>query len=106
MRMWNVPTKFLCNNHLLGEHLETHMFVGCINKGKSLQGYINNSLVEIDNIENRHNLLAKEMIKRGFNHKSPLPKYNNDLLGNVNVETNIKELIERCKECRKRIKRG
>ena len=33
MRMWMIDPKLLCRKHLLGEHLEIHMFVGTINKG-------------------------------------------------------------------------
>jgi hypothetical protein len=30
MRMWMVNPRIMCGNHLLGEHLETHMFYGII----------------------------------------------------------------------------
>lgn len=42
MRMWMVPPELMCRQHLLGEHVELHMFVGAINKGTSvvtLPGY-------------------------------------------------------------------
>ena len=35
MRMWNVDVTKMCNKHLLGEHVEMHMFVGIIIKGTS-----------------------------------------------------------------------
>jgi hypothetical protein len=103
MRQWNVPTKFLCTKHLLGEHVESHMYVGCIKKGTSLKGYIEKGLVEVHNIKNRHNELVLEMIKRGFNHKSPLEEFNCYDAGYVNSEQNINELKNRCKSCRERI---
>ena len=28
MRMWMVNPGFMCNKHLLGEHVECHMLVG------------------------------------------------------------------------------
>ncbi len=46
MRMWNVLPEYLCRKHLLGEHVEMHMFVGTIKRGVSLNGYIKNKLVE------------------------------------------------------------
>ena len=35
--MWNIKTEKMCNQHLLGEHVEMHMFVGTLNKNKSIQ---------------------------------------------------------------------
>ena len=32
MRMWLVPPQLMCDQHLLGEHLEMHMFIGTIRK--------------------------------------------------------------------------
>jgi hypothetical protein len=49
--MWGINPKKLCNQHLLGEHLEMHMFVGCIKKGISLKGYYENKLVRTDLIK-------------------------------------------------------
>ena len=106
MRMWNVPTNMLCTKHLLGEHVEQHMFIGCWNKGTSLTGYIDKGLVEIHNIIKRHDELVVEMIKRGMNHKSPIPgEITGDEIGCVDVEQNINELRRRCKKCRERIEK-
>jgi hypothetical protein len=44
------------------------------------------------------------MKKRGFIHKSPLPKYKMKKLGKINAKQNLIELNKRCKACRKRIK--
>lgn len=106
MRMWNVNPRKMCNQHLLGEHVETHMFVGTINKNKSIQGYVNNNLVEIHNLKNRHEALAREMKNRGMNHKSILPKYKIKTIGKVNPRKNLVELSRRCKNCRRKIKDG
>jgi hypothetical protein len=103
MRMWNVPTKFLCRQHLLGEHNEVHSLIGCIKKGTSLKGYIDKGLVEVHNIKKRHDALVEEMGRRGYNHLSPLPEFTCQETGYVNVEQNIEELRRRCKECRERI---
>ena len=86
------------------------MFVGTINKSKNIDGYIDNGLVEINNIKKRHSELVQEMLKRGMNHQSPLPEIltlsNYDRLGNVDADNNIKELAKRCKDCKKRILEG
>lgn len=103
MRMWNVPVENLCRQHLLGEHQETHSFVGCIKKGTSLAGYVEKGLVEVHNIIKRHNLLAEEMVRRGYRHLSPLQEFTCQEIGCVNVEQNINELRRRCKNCRERI---
>lgn len=106
MRQWMVDPKFLCQKHLNGEHVESHMYLGCIKKGTSLKGYIEKGLVEVHNIQIRHDELANEMIKRGYNHNSPLDCC--DLLweeGFVNSIDNIEELKRRCPECKKRIER-
>jgi len=103
MRMWNVKPEKLCRQHLLGEHNEVHAFIGCIKKGTSLKGYIEKGLVEVHNIKKRHDELVQEMIKRGFNHKTPIDEINLPVVGYVNSEQNINELHRRCEKCRERI---
>jgi len=106
MRMWNVNPKLMCRNHLLGEHLECHMFIGTIIQNKSLSGYIEKGLVEVHNIIKRHDRLVFEMNKRGYNHKSPIKKVKLWKEGKIDKEKNLKELSRRCLECRKLIKKG
>jgi hypothetical protein len=98
-----VDPRYLCQKHLCGEHVECHMMAGCINKNMSMKGYISNGLIEIHNIQSRHNQLVIEMLNRGYNHKSPLPEFNSWIEGNINITTNINELKHRCPECKKRI---
>jgi len=110
MRMWNVPTDCLCRKHLLGEHLESHKFVGAINKKKNISGFINSGLVETHKLHSRHEALSREMKRRGYKHNSKLPKFNistmrNSIHGFVNVSRSLMDLSMRCKECRKRIER-
>ena len=103
--MWGVNTKKLCNQHLLGEHVEMHMFLGCIKKGISLKGYYDNKLVCTNLIKKRHDDLAIEMISRGMKHKSPLPEINffkDFKYGEIDIEANIKELSSRCPRCKER----
>jgi hypothetical protein len=108
--MWNVPANYLCDKHLLGEHVELHMFIGALANGKSLKGYIDKGLVEVHNIPHRHYVIVREMLIRGFNHVSLIDDSDAKLLkscrmGRVDKEKSIKELCYRCKECNERIQR-
>jgi len=105
MRMWMVNPEFLCRRHLLGEHVECHMFVGTLNKKKSVRGYLKNKLLEIHNLRKRHDALVKEMEKRGMKHKSPLPDFDCYECGEVDVNENEEELNRRCPFCRRRMER-
>ena len=109
MRQWHVDPKLLCRKHLLGEHVESHMFIGSLLKGKSIEGFIRDGLVEVHMIDVRHEEIAAEMLRRGYNHKSPLPEGTADVLyhaGRVDPKRSIKDLSERCAECRERINRA
>ena len=103
MRMWMLPPEIMCRKHLLGEHVEMHMLVGTLQKGISVQGYIDNQLVELEHIRERHEQLVKEMLHRGYNHKSPLPDYPEVSGGVVDRVENLRDLAERCPDCRLRI---
>lgn len=103
MRMWNVDPKCLCRKHLLGEHQECHSFTGTIKKGISIKGYLKNGLIETHNLKKRHDDLAKEMIRRGYNHKSDLEDLKLSNNGYVNIQENLEELKKRCSECKNRI---
>jgi len=103
-----VPTCKMCDKHLLGEHVEIHMFVGTIKKGISIDGYIKNDLLEPKSIYLRHEEISKEMKKRGFNHKSPLPKISfssttikKHINHKVNKKKSYDDLLKRCKNCTK-----
>lgn len=107
MRMWMTPTNKMCDKHLLGEHVEIHMFVGTIKKGISIDGYIKNDLLEPKSIYKKHEEIVKEMKNRGFNHKSPLPKISfssKTIKGHLNHKVNKKksytDLLKRCKNCK------
>ena len=99
MRMWNIDPKKLCAQHLLGEHVEMHMLVGTLNKGKSVKGFIENKLIEVHNIKSRHDELVQEMNRRGYKHKSPLPEYDSYFAGKVDKKESEKELKKRCDKC-------
>ena len=103
MRMWKVPPKYLCRKHLLGEHVEMHMYASAIRLKRSIKGHIEKGQVETHNIKSRHDILAKEMLRRGYKHNSPLNFRTKRREGKINVKENIQALRKRCRECRKRI---
>jgi len=105
VRQWLVNPKLLCRKHLLGEHVEHHMFVGSISKGKSVNGFLRDGLLEPKTLQSRHAQLAVEMVERGYNHKSPLVDVDTSHLadGKIDINRNIQDLRHRCEECAKRI---
>lgn len=104
MRMWMVDPKIMCRKHLLGEHVETHMTQGTIRKGVSLAGYLSNNLLEPDRLLERHDELAKELERRGYNHRSPLSYLKHEIgVGfKIDREASLAELLNRCPDCRAR----
>ncbi|HLN45759.1 MAG TPA: pyrimidine dimer DNA glycosylase/endonuclease V [Candidatus Sulfotelmatobacter sp.] len=107
MRMWNVSPELMCRKHLLGEHVEMHMFLSAINLGKRIDGYICTGLVEVHNIKCRHDELAQEMVRRGYCHSSPMDY--SPLLANsgfVDTKRSYEDLQSRCLECRTRIQKA
>ncbi|MHC4597064.1 MAG: pyrimidine dimer DNA glycosylase/endonuclease V [Planctomycetota bacterium] len=99
----------MCDKHLLGEHVECHMLVGCLLRKRRITNYIRFDLLQPKSLRERHDQLALEMDKRGMLHKSPLPEYDLSYLPHehstykVNVEESLIELSRRCRECRKRL---
>lgn len=108
MRMWMVNPRGMCRQHLLGEHVEIHMFLGAMNKGYRMDGYAEKGLLEVPAIPWRHLSLVHEMLVRGYNHRSPLPDYMTKVLQNlpedirravVPREEAYQELVGRCSKC-------
>ena len=97
----------LCNKHLLGEHGEIHKHRHNFVKKHNIAGRIN-PVVQIEPraMKKRHDILAKEMMRRKMNHKSdysmPDISYLKSELKNakVNLEISIKDLRNRCKVCK------
>jgi hypothetical protein len=111
MRMWLVDPAILCRRHLLGEHVESHMFLGTLRLGKNIDGYIAKDLFQPRLLYPRHKALVEEMIKRGYNHNSPLTKKDAAVIHTLPKKyLNHKidkyaaaiELVRRCPECRTR----
>ena len=102
MRMWLVDPAGMCRQHLLGEHVELHMLVGTLERGKSLQGFLDGGLIDTSKIRDRHTDLTVEMMFRGYKHKSPLSFVHDDPDGYVDVDGNLEELHRRCEDCKSR----
>jgi hypothetical protein len=111
MRMWMCDPKILCTKHLLGEHVEMHMFLGHLQKKRGITGYLKNNCLEPRSIYQRHEDLAAELIRRGFNHKSPMNETDFNIVCDlpiecqyweVNKEENLKNLTGRCEKCNDR----
>lgn len=98
-----VDPSIMCRKHLLGEHVELHMLVAHLKLGRRIDGYVKNNCTEPNSIESRHRELEKELLKRGYNHNSPLTQ---PVILNfqhpeakVNVDSALIDLVSRCKEC-------
>ncbi len=109
MRMWGREPKKMCSQHLLGEHLEMHMFLGHLKEQKRINGYVEHNELDVTKIKERHDSLVEEMIRRGVNHKTPL-EFNVDLTylpssileRTLNIEESNNLLVQRCEKCRQR----
>lgn len=104
MRMWEVPTKLLCDMHLRGEHVETHMFVASIAKGTSMSGFLANGLLNRQRLAARHDEVAAEMTRRGMNHQSPLYFDSSPFPVDPPLDTanSLRDLAQRCEACARR----
>ena len=77
MRIWDIKPEYLCRNHLLGEHRELHALWVIITENK--KGFRNHPETKrwegrLQALYSRHDLLAEEMKRRGYIHKTPLDK--------------------------------
>ncbi len=107
--MWMVDPQYLCKQHLLGEHVECHMFAGTLKKKIKIDGYIKNNLLEPAALINRHAQLVAEMEKRGMRHGSPLEEVSISYLPKAQQEFTVnreRALIDLHKRCSKCIDRG
>jgi len=111
MRLWMIDPEVLCRRHLLGEHVEVHMFVGSINSGISMLGFVEKGLLEYSSLHDRHEVLTREMLRRGYAHNSPLPELHPPApipkqveQSKVDSDSAAYELISRCPDCRRRFR--
>lgn len=99
-----VNPKIMCRQHLFGEHVEIHMFIGTLCRGKTVKGYLEKGLLEVHSLYSRHEELVEEMKRRGYKHFSEVDlKWKSaEELGVVDREKNLEELIGRCSRCKSR----
>lgn len=75
MRIWDLPPRILCRQHLLGEHRELHAIWTVITGNRS--GYSRHPETlrwkgRLRALFRRHDALVAEMGRRGYEHRSPL----------------------------------
>ncbi len=99
MRQWAVAPVVLCDRHLLGEHLEAHMFATAVQRGTSLLGYISNNLVAVHTLRERHDALVDEMRRRGINHYTPFPDVALYRTQPPDAQASLADLLKRCPLC-------
>lgn len=104
--MWVIDPRIMCRKHLLGEHVELHMFLSSMKRGLDLSGYARNNLFEPRSLEERHRALAIEMRNRGYRHASPMPHivFKTDRYPDTKVDSisSLADLLTRCSVCKAR----
>lgn len=84
MRVWDLAPSYLCDKHLRAEHFEMHCIYTIVKKIETTPtdkiGYRNHPEVKrwvgkLPALKRRHDIVAEEMVRRGWNHKSPLEFY-------------------------------
>ncbi|MGI9212586.1 MAG: pyrimidine dimer DNA glycosylase/endonuclease V [Methylococcaceae bacterium] len=109
MRMWMVDPALLCDQHLLGEHGELHKFLHNWIKHQPILKRLEGNAMEPLSYKYRHDALAREMVRRGMRHQSPLTQPDFSYLPEeqqayrIDVEKNMDRLCQRCDTCRERI---
>lgn len=73
-RLWMVDPSRMCRKHLLGEHHESHVFLGKLKHQHRLDGYIAANHFSIHDLWDRHEALVQELAVRGYRHVSPFPE--------------------------------
>ena len=102
-----IPPELLCRKHLLGEHGELHKFLPSFHKKYQVKNRVSPVVqIELSSYQERHDELAKEMVRRGFNHNSPLPPLpdfsylpKEHFEAKVDPAVSYADLKERCSEC-------
>lgn len=75
MRIWDLPPRRLCRQHLLGEHRELHAIWSIITKKKDGYSHHPETLRwkgALKALYFRHDRLVAEMARRNYRHHSPL----------------------------------
>ena len=100
-----VDPRIMCQQHLLGEHFETHVIATNIGRGRGIAGFIRNNAIEPHSVQVRHDELVAEMERRGMRHHSPLD-FSTDIYPDFRIdrEASLKLLLGRCPLCASRVR--
>jgi hypothetical protein len=108
--MWGINPKLLCRQHLLGEHNEIHKHKhNFVKRHKITKRIYPIVQIEPENMKQRHDDLANEMLERGYNHNSsydqPDLSYLDDKerYSKIDLNNSIIDLSNRCPECKKNL---
>jgi hypothetical protein len=77
MRIWDIEPRYLCQQHLLGEHRELHAIWSVITQNRTGYSHHPETLRWVDALAalyERHEAEVAEMTTRGYHHHSPLDK--------------------------------
>jgi len=83
MRIWDINPGYLDRKRLLGEHRELHGLFNIITLNKKGYSHHPETLRWVGHLHalcQRHRLLVSEMELRGYNHHSPLPDSDADIV--------------------------
>jgi hypothetical protein len=75
VRIWDLPPRILCRQHLLGEHRELHAIWTVLTRNRAGYSHHPETLRwkgRLRALYRRHEALAEEMGRRGYDHRSPL----------------------------------
>jgi hypothetical protein len=95
MRIRDIDPKYLCRNHLLGEHNELHAIWSIITQGR--KGYSHHPETRrwkgrLRALYDVHQKIVQEMESRGYRHHSPLDK---KLAKGIKVQDVFVDSVER-----------
>ena len=113
MRMWMLPPETMCRKHLLGEHVELHMLLGSLRRGKNIDGFLAGKLVDPGACSGGTRSLCSKWSGAATGHASPLDEAECETLARrygrtgtgIDAGANAAELARRCPECAKRLRR-
>lgn len=97
MRIWKTNPKYMCRQHLLGEHNEIHKHRHNFVKKHKMHNRILWNQIDAYIMKQRHNLLAKEMLRRGYNHKTPYEQPDVSYLPKLEGELDC--CLNKCENC-------
>jgi len=79
------------------------MAAASISKGKKLGKLFSEGWIDPGRVRERHDACSLEMQRRGYKHNSPLDYQDPFPSMNQDAQRHLKELTERCPECRSKI---